>query len=103
MNQASFFIEKKALFGGYPNHNQIIELKEEGVVWFIDLTNNNERGITQYSHLVDNWINFPIKDGWVPENKKKPTRKKRAHGGVEGEKSSKSPATGNEKNPQQNT
>lgn len=71
MNQASFFIEKKALFGGYPNHNQIIELKEEGVVWFIDLTNNNERGITQYSHLVDNWINFPIKDGWVPENKKK--------------------------------
>lgn len=70
MNQASFFIEKKALFGGYPNHNQILELKEEGVVWFIDLTNSDEKNIKVYSHLVKNWINYPIKDGHIPENKK---------------------------------
>jgi hypothetical protein len=71
MNQASFFIEKKALFGGYPSHNQILELKEEGVVWFIDLTYNNEKNIKVYSHLVNNWINYPIKDGYIPEDKKK--------------------------------
>lgn len=71
MNQASFFIEKKALFGGYPSHKQITELVNEGVVWFIDLTNHNEKGIRFYSHLVHNWINFPIKDGHIPENNKK--------------------------------
>lgn len=70
MNQASFFIEKKALFGGYPNHNQIVELVEEGVVWFIDLTHCDERNIKVYSHLVNNWVNFPIKDRHVPENNK---------------------------------
>lgn len=70
MNQASFFIEKKALFGGYPNHNQIVELVEEGVVWFIDLTHRDERNIKVYSHLVNNWVNFPIKDRHVPENNK---------------------------------
>lgn len=70
MNQASFFIEKKALFGGYPNHKQIIELQEEGVAWFIDLTNSNEKNIKIYSHLVNNWINYPIKDKHIPENKK---------------------------------
>jgi hypothetical protein len=71
MEQASFFIEKKALFGGYPNQHQILELKEEGVVWFIDLTNGNEKNIKVYSHLVNNWISYPIKDGSIPEDKKK--------------------------------
>jgi hypothetical protein len=70
MDQASFFIEKKALFGGYPNHHQIMELKEKGVVWFIDLTNKDETNIMVYSHHVNNWINYPIKDGHIPENKK---------------------------------
>lgn len=70
MNQASFFIEKKALFGGYPNLNQVKELKQIGVTWFIDLTNKNEKNIRSYSHLVENWLNYPIKDGNIPENKK---------------------------------
>lgn len=70
MNQASFFVENIAIFGGYPNHSQITELINEGVVWFIDLTINNELNTKAYSHLVQNWINFPIKDGDVPENKK---------------------------------
>jgi hypothetical protein len=71
MNQASFFIEKKALFGGYPNHNEVIELQKEGVIWFIDLTTSDEKNIKAYSHLINNWINYPIKDGHTPENKKK--------------------------------
>lgn len=71
MDQASFFIEKKALFGGYPNHEQIIELKEEGVVWFVDLTHKDEENIKLYSHAVSNWLNYPIKDGHIPENRKK--------------------------------
>jgi len=71
MEQASFFIEKKALFGGYPNHQQILQLKNEGVVWFVDLTTSNEKNISAYSHLVNNWINYPIKDGNVPKNKQK--------------------------------
>lgn len=71
MNQASFFIDQKALFGAYPNHNQIVELQEQGVTWFIDLTYNDEKNIKVYSHLVHNWINYPIKDGHVPEDQKK--------------------------------
>lgn len=71
MNQASFFIEKKALFGGYLSHDQVLELKSEGVVWFIDLTCKDERNVTKYSHLVSNWVNYPIKDRGVPENRKK--------------------------------
>ncbi|AHL67584.1 hypothetical protein DH26_gp091 [Chloriridovirus anopheles1] len=71
MNQASFFIEKKALFGGYPTHEQIIELQKCGVTTFVDLTfGAKESNLKVYSHLVDKWINYPIKDGNVPQNNK---------------------------------
>jgi hypothetical protein len=70
MNQA-YFITKKALFGGYPNHNTLTELQQEGVTWFVDLTNSNEKNTTTYSDKVNNWVNYPIKDGDVPKNKKK--------------------------------
>lgn len=70
MNQASFFIEKKALFGGFPNHQQIIELQKLGVTTFIDLTFGMEKNTFSYSNVVDNWINYPIKDGHVPQNNK---------------------------------
>jgi len=71
MNQASFFIKKKALFGGYPNHEQITELQQQGVVWFIDLTRQYEKNTKAYYNLVNNWINYPIKDRDIPQNKKK--------------------------------
>lgn len=70
MIKASFFIEKKALFGGYPNVYEIEYLRALGVKWFVDLTHTDEKNISDYSYLVDNWINYPIKDGHVPENKK---------------------------------
>jgi len=71
MNQASFFIEKKALFGGYPNHKQVIELQQMGVIWFIDLTCSNEKNIKAYASIVENWINYPIKDQDIPQDRKK--------------------------------
>lgn len=70
MIKASFFIDKKALFGGYPNIDEIEYLRALGVKWFVDLTHTDEKHISDYSCLVDNWINYPIKDGHVPENKK---------------------------------
>jgi hypothetical protein len=70
MIKAAFFIDKIALFGGYPNVYEIEYLRVLGVKWFVDLTHTDEKNISDYSYLVDNWINYPIKDGHVPENKK---------------------------------
>lgn len=70
MIKASFFIDKKALFGGYPNMYEVQYLQAFGVKWFVDLTHTDEKNIFLYNYLVDNWINYPIQDGHVPENKK---------------------------------
>ena len=37
METCSYFIENKALFGGYPNHKQFEELINNKVVCFVDL------------------------------------------------------------------
>ena len=38
MNKCSFFIKNKALFGSYPNPEQVNELQSIGVKYFVNLT-----------------------------------------------------------------
>ena len=38
MNYCSYFIKDKALFGSYPTQQSVEELEQEGVRYFVDLT-----------------------------------------------------------------
>ena len=71
MNCSSYFIKNKALFGSYPSQDDIKELEELGVRYFIDLTdmhtdiNKIVPYKTNYTH-----ISYPIKDHSTPTNSK---------------------------------
>jgi predicted NAD-dependent protein-ADP-ribosyltransferase YbiA (DUF1768 family) len=68
MNNCSYFIKDKALFGSFPTQESVDELEREGVRYFVDLTDNlNETKITPYKTQYT-YINFPIKDHYVPTN-----------------------------------
>ena len=62
----SFFIPRKALFGGFPNQEQTKELMNMGVKFFVDLTFPMEV-LAKYK-LKENcsYLNFPIVDRKVP-------------------------------------
>lgn len=69
MDSSSFFIENKALFGSYPNQDKVNILENEGVRWFVNLTNNNEHNTNVYhvsnkSHIIV----FDICDRKPPNN-----------------------------------
>jgi predicted NAD-dependent protein-ADP-ribosyltransferase YbiA (DUF1768 family) len=66
MNNTSYFINNKALFGSYPSQESVTILEGIGVRYFIDLTMDNEISneyTTEYKH-----INYPIKDMDIPTN-----------------------------------
>ena len=66
MNNCSYFIKDKALFGSFPTQESVYELEREGVRYFVDLTDNiNEKDIKPYKTKYT-YINFPIKDHYVP-------------------------------------
>lgn len=68
MDKASYFIKNKALFGSFPKEDAVKELEQEGVRYFIDLTDNEiETKIIPYTTKY-NYINFPIKDNSVPKD-----------------------------------
>lgn len=68
MNQCSYFIENKALFGSYPSqeHVELLE-KQYGVKYFIDLTCAGERHIKPYKTLYT-YLHYPIVDRNIPKN-----------------------------------
>lgn len=66
MDNASYFISDKALFGSFPKQHNVVELENCGVGWFIDLTHNNESKIKKYT-TIKNYINYPIKDKKSPK------------------------------------
>ena len=71
MNRSSFFIENKALFGSFPNKNNIIDLENNGVKYFVDLTCKNELGIERYNEILCNnsiYIQYEITDHNIPKN-----------------------------------
>ena len=66
MNNTSYFINNKALFGSFPTQESVDMLEGIGVRYFVDLTTDNEVSneyITKYKH-----INYPIKDMDIPVN-----------------------------------
>jgi hypothetical protein len=71
MNRTSFFIENKALFGSFPDKNNIIDLENNGVKYFVDLTCKNESGIERYNEMLCNnsvYIQYEITDHNIPKN-----------------------------------
>lgn len=67
MDNCSYFIKNKAIFGSYPTQESLKELEEHGVRYFIDLTYKGEKKIIPYKTRY-NYISFPIKDRFVPTN-----------------------------------
>jgi len=67
MDNCSFFIKNKAIFGSFPSQNSVHELEELGVRYFIDLTTDEEkkRKVIPYSTKYT-YINFPILDRHIP-------------------------------------
>lgn len=69
METSSYFIKDVALFGSYPDDKKFRELKELGVKYFIDLTTNSEKTKLQIYDKKDIiYINYEVKDRFVPEN-----------------------------------
>jgi predicted NAD-dependent protein-ADP-ribosyltransferase YbiA (DUF1768 family) len=69
MNKCSYFIDNKALFGSYPTKEDLEELENNGVEYFINLTFPNELKTIDYSEYTNKTIiNFPIRDKNVPRN-----------------------------------
>jgi len=67
-NRISYFVENKALFGGFPTQENIYELEEMGVKYFLDLTETGERNTYNYTTNY-NYENYPIKDRCCPPDK----------------------------------
>ena len=68
MDRASFFIKNKALFGSYPTQEAVNELENEGVIYFIDLTNKEEEEqgkVIPYT-TTKTYIRYEIKDRYIP-------------------------------------
>ena len=70
MDNASYFIDNKALFGSYPDETCVKELQDNCVKIFVDVTNENDhlQSYRQYLKDSDIYINFPIDDRRYPEN-----------------------------------
>ena len=67
MENYSYFIENKALFGSYPSQETIEILEKEGVCYFVDLTCYNEVNKRGYNTRY-NYIKYPIIDKKYPKN-----------------------------------
>lgn len=65
MDKASFFIKNRGLFGSFPSQESVIELEKNGVKYFINLTESDEKNITPYI-TTNICINYPIKDNYIP-------------------------------------
>jgi protein-tyrosine phosphatase len=67
MERSSEFIENKALFGSYPLQEQVYLFESIGVRYFVDLTCEGEKKITQYKTNYT-YIRYSIPDRRVPTN-----------------------------------
>ena len=69
MDTSSYFIENKALFGCFPSSPSIKELEENNVVYFVDLTTEEEKIKKKLNYNTKyTYINYPIKDMYIPVN-----------------------------------
>jgi protein-tyrosine phosphatase len=67
MNNCSYFIKDRAMFGSFPTQQSVEELEQEGVKFFLDLTQSEETKITPYTTKYT-YINYPIHDRNVPDD-----------------------------------
>lgn len=67
MERCSYFIPNKALFGSFPDQEQVDKLEALGVRCFIDLTDINESNTIPYKTRYK-YIKYPIQDRKIPEN-----------------------------------
>ena len=66
MDNASYFIKNKSLFGSFPTQESVEELENNGVVYFVDLTDiSKEKNIKNYKTQFT-YINYPIEDNHIP-------------------------------------
>lgn len=65
MEKCSYFIQDKALFGSFPSQATVDLLEEQGVRYFIDLTEEKEEKTIPYKTNY-NYIKYPIKDRFYP-------------------------------------
>ncbi len=63
MNRATYFIEDKAIFGSYPNQEEVNYYESIGVKHFFDLTTYGECQPYEHSGVL---IKYPIEDMNVP-------------------------------------
>lgn len=70
MERSSYFIKDKAMFGSFPKQEDIKQLEEKGVRYFVNLTHEHEKKITPYTTKYK-YINFPINDRHVPKDWRK--------------------------------
>lgn len=74
METSSFFIDGRCLFGCYPTNEGLIELVDNNVVVFVDLTTENERVRLNTYETDKEYISYPIKDRYIPINLKSFTK-----------------------------
>lgn len=67
MNKCTFFIKNKALFGGFPTQEEVLELENQGVRFFVNLTFDYEKKIVPYNTNYTK-IQYSIKDRFIPTN-----------------------------------
>lgn len=67
MNNCSYFIKGKALFGSFPTQESVLELEDNGVKHFVNLTQDNEKHTSVYT-TNHYYYNYPIEDRNVPSN-----------------------------------
>lgn len=67
MDRYSVFIKDKALFGGFPTQEIVDILENNGVRYFIDLTEPGERNIVPYTTKYT-YIKYPIPDHDIPHD-----------------------------------
>ena len=68
MDNSSYFIKDRALFGSFPSQESVLELEENGVRYFVDLTDiSKEKKIFAYSTKYT-YINYSIDDHSIPND-----------------------------------
>lgn len=65
-SNSSWFVEGRALFGGFPNQDRVKHLERIGVKVFVDLTSPAEEGIVPYTLTSSNRISFVMQDHSIP-------------------------------------
>jgi protein-tyrosine phosphatase len=68
MDNSSYFIKNRALFGSFPTQDSVLELEDHGVRYFVDLTDiTKEKKISAYTTKYT-YINYSIDDHSIPND-----------------------------------